>query len=732
MGIRLSGLSSGMDTEALVSALVSSYSMQKDNLVKAQTKLSWKQESWKAMNTSIYSFYSGKLSAARLSKTYNLKSATVSHSAYAKVTADSSAVNGTQTLEVKKLAATGYLTGGTVSGKDEQGKAAKVTGSSKLSSMIGTDASDGSISVTVDGNSKDIAISKDMSVNEFVVQLKNAGLEANFDEVNQRFFISSKTSGASHDFSMVANNEGGLKALQGMGLFTTTSKDGDSSVEDASVTEYRKWASYATDADGLAAAKEEAYKKVAISYESRAKEYASKYNAAKAVIDSMESNDTWVSREQLDNALSERKQVLDDLVNSGALAGTEKLDENGQPVMGKYGLEFDTAKMNEEQLKSYNAAMDGIKNVQSQIELYDKNVKIMEDTAQYVNLDQDGNAVAATKEDALPGAYNNVVAAVDADNAVLRQQSDAAVDSKVAYAVQMVQDIDSGKYADSAGAVRISGSDSEIILNGATFTNNTNNFSINGLTIQAQALTKDDEKVTITTDTDVDGIYNSIKEFLKEYNTLITAMDTAYNAASAKGYEPLTSEEKEAMTDDEVEKWEKKIKDSLLRKDATLGSASSAMKSLMITAIEVNGKKYSLASFGIKTLGYFDSGENEKGVFHIDGDKDDTKTAGNTDKLRAAIANDPDTVISFFSQLATNVYTDLTKRMSSTTMSSIYTIYNDKEMAAEYSEYNTKISDKEDEVTKWEDYYYKKFSRMESALASLNSQSSALSGFFGR
>ena len=73
----------------------------------------------------------------------------------------------------------------------------------------------------------------------------------------------------------------------------------------------------------------------------------------------------------------------------------------------------------------------------------------------------------------------------------------------------------------------------------------------------------------------------------------------------------------------------------------------------------------------------------------------------------------------FFSKLSTNLYNDLTKRMASTSMSSMYTIYNDKEMAIEYSEYNTKISDKEDEIAKWEDYYYKKFSRMESAMAAL-------------
>ena len=99
MPIRLSGMVSGMDTESLVTALVSGYQLKKDNLVKAQTKLSWKQEKWKTMNTSIYSFYSGKLSAARFSKAYSLKKSTVSNSSVATVTASSSAVAGDQTLK---------------------------------------------------------------------------------------------------------------------------------------------------------------------------------------------------------------------------------------------------------------------------------------------------------------------------------------------------------------------------------------------------------------------------------------------------------------------------------------------------------------------------------------------------------------------------------------------------------------------------------------------------------
>ena len=42
MPIRLSGMQSGLDTEALVSALVMGYRTKKEDYEKAQTKLSWK------------------------------------------------------------------------------------------------------------------------------------------------------------------------------------------------------------------------------------------------------------------------------------------------------------------------------------------------------------------------------------------------------------------------------------------------------------------------------------------------------------------------------------------------------------------------------------------------------------------------------------------------------------------------------------------------------------------
>ena len=213
MAIRLSGMVSGMDTESLVSALVSSYKLKKDNLVKAQTKLSWKQEKWKTMNTSIYGFYSGKLSKARFSSNYTLKTSSISNDKYAKVTASSSAVNGTQKLKVNQLAATGYLTGGKITASDRS----KITGDTKVSDVIGT--TDGSIGVKTSSGTKNISITEDMTVNQFVSKLKDAGVNASFDENNGRFFISAKESGKDNDFSLIANNDNGLNALKKLEAF---------------------------------------------------------------------------------------------------------------------------------------------------------------------------------------------------------------------------------------------------------------------------------------------------------------------------------------------------------------------------------------------------------------------------------------------------------------------------------------------------------------------------------
>ena len=96
----------------------------------------------------------------------------------------------------------------------------------------------------------------------------------------------------------------------------------------------------------------------------------------------------------------------------------------------------------------------------------------------------------------------------------------------------------------------------------------------------------------------------------------------------------------------------------------------------------------------------------------------------------AAIAGDPDTVIDFLKHATSSLYDSINKKMASTSLRSAYTVYNDKEMSKEYSDYTDTIKKWEDKVSSIEDSYYKKFAAMESALATIQGQSSALGGLF--
>lgn len=493
MPIRLSGMNSGLDTESIIAELVKAKSVKKDNLKKAQTKLSWKQEAWKDLNAKVYGLYSKTLSNMRLTGDYYKKTTKVSNDKAATVITGGNAVNGVQSLEIKSLAASGYLTGG---------KLEDVTGSTRLSKLEGIEAGS-KISLTTGDKTTEITVDENMTVSDLVKQLQEAGVNANFDEKNQRFFISAKETGKEADFKLEADDD----VLKALGLST-----------DASVPEEKR-------------------------------------------------------------------------------------------------------------------------------------------------------------------------------------------------------------------ATRIMGEDAKIILNGSTFTSKDNTFEINGLTITANEVTTG--PITLTTANDTDGIYDMIKGFLKEYNEIINEMDKLYSAEPAKGYNPLTDEEKDAMSEDEVKKWESKIKDSILRRDSTLGTVASAMKQIMMGGVEMSdGKKLYLSEFGIGTLGYLNAPENEKNAYHIDGDPDDTNTASNSDRLKTAIANDPDRVIEFFSQLSKSLYNKLGDMMKSTEYSSAFTLYDDKSMKEEYNDYNEKISRQEKLITNYEDRYYKKFTAMETALAKLQSKESALSGLF--
>ena len=69
--------------------------------------------------------------------------------------------------------------------------------------------------------------------------------------------------------------------------------------------------------------------------------------------------------------------------------------------------------------------------------------------------------------------------------------------------------------------------------------------------------------------------------------------------------------------------------------------------------------------------------------------------------------------------------------MGTTRLSSALTFYNDKEMNSQLSEYKKDISDWEEKLADIEDRYYSQFSKMETAMAKLNSQQNTFTNYLG-
>lgn len=755
MAIKITGMYSGLDTESIINELASAQSYKKNKLVKAQTKLSWKQDAWKALNTKIYKFYSNTLSDLRFESSFIKKSTKVSNTNAIRIVSGENAANGVNTVKVDKLAKTAYLTGGDLTTADGVMFTSKAT-----LKQLGF-SGEGSFNISDSGASVRIDINEDMTLEEVANKFKEVGLNANFDQNNQRFFISSANSGAINNFTLTANDSKGMEALAKLGLLSTFDPDSEE------YKGYKTWADYATDAA--------AYQKVLDA------EIARRAAAYKAANDQLTADNEQIRKNNITNQENLEKlegydpnETRDSLKRSlyGYEVTKNKLDADGNPIpkldadgnemkdadgnviyetetvteydAGSIGGDLKAAKEKladlQKQLEEYNkegstATEEEIAAVEQEIIAATTDVEAKQKTfdkaeARYEFLDGIETNKKMIEDNEATIADNQTYFTEDADGNITATQklSDgvkAEYDEKVANAVKVMN----GDYKDLATATKVDGCDAEITMNGAKFTSMSNTFTINGLTFDALETTTNE--VTITTTEDTDGIYNMIKNFFGEYNKLINEMDSLYNADAAKGYDPLLSEEKKELSDSEVEEWEKKIKDSLLRKDSTLSTVSDAMKTILMQGVEVNGKQMYLSDFGINTLGYFTAPENERNAYHIDGDADDSSTSKETGVLKAMIAADPDTVTAFFTQLSNKLYDSLTEKMSATTMSSAFTVYNDKQMKSDYESYTEKISKQEEKLNDLIDSWYKKFSAMETALAKLESKNSAISGMFG-
>lgn len=696
MAIRLSGLNSGMDTDSIVQALMSAQRYKQTKIEAKQTKLEWKKEIWGELNTKIYSFYKDSLAKIKQQGSFKTKAANSSDTSKVTATAGTAAAEGTYKVKVDSLASAQYVTSAKLAGaKNADGNTVKVTSKTKLTDLL--DASGNNtftegtqISVKGADGTASVVVGADTTVADFVAACKTAGLSASFDENQQRFFISSSTSGADQSFTISC------------GALSQTQQD--------AVAGWKESVGYTY-----------------LSSTDKATVSAIFDNLQAGTVSSdvaMSSLQKYVEKSQSTAVESYYKNQLTNNYNAQYFSDADctQVTAAGEAALlasGKAQADID-AMTDADKAKAVKALVT--KNVTADLKTTTYTDKIadgIENGIADVSAGAFLNASASARLTALESCvtnYNSVMSNVTSNNTQL-----------AGLGLEEVTGAEVAEKADHTGMVVVAASDASITFNGATLTSSTSNLSVNGLTLDIMGETLGEE-ITISVTKDTSAVYDSIKDFIGEYNSILKEMNTKYNASSAKGYDVLTDEQKEAMTDDEVEKWETKIKDSLLRRDSTVSTLIASFRNNMTgTYTASDGKRYSFASLGITTSADY----REGGLLHIHGDEDDAEYADSTNKLEKLLNEDPDLVMEIFTNLTTNLYNDLQKKMSSTTMSSALTFYNDKEMSSQLSDYKTEISKWEEKLQALEDRYYAQFTAMESAMAKLNSQQSYFSNMFG-
>ena len=183
------------------------------------------------------------------------------------------------------------------------------------------------------------------------------------------------------------------------------------------------------------------------------------------------------------------------------------------------------------------------------------------------------------------------------------------------------------------------GTDAEFTLDGVEgMKRSSNTFTIDGVTYTLKGTST--SPVTISLEQNIDAVVENIKEFVNKYNELLDKINGKLYEKYDRNYQPLTDDEKDEMSEKEIEKWEEKAKTGLLAGDSILSKIVSSMRTALYEKVE--GVSMSLYEMGITTGSYTD-----KGKLKID-----------ESKLRKALTENFEQVVNFFTKEAEYSYTE--------------------------------------------------------------------------
>lgn len=268
-------------------------------------------------------------------------------------------------------------------------------------------------------------------------------------------------------------------------------------------------------------------------------------------------------------------------------------------------------------------------------------------------------------------------------------------------------------------------------VNGLRMESSKNTVGVNGFEFTLKAASNTD--INFSTKADTDTIFDNIVKFVDDYNKLIDELNGLVREKTNPGYKPLSSEEKEAMSDKQIELWEEKAKSGLLKNDSVISGMITQMRSALMGSVKDQG---SLKDIGIATPG-------GKYAWQEDG-----KLVVDETKLKEAINADPDRVHKMFGQqgvettagsttgeqgfavrlraIAESSYSAIRKRAGDTgsTEASFTLGRNLKEMKEQMDKF-------QDRLKMVENRYWKQYSAMENAIQRANAQSASLMSALG-
>lgn len=275
-----------------------------------------------------------------------------------------------------------------------------------------------------------------------------------------------------------------------------------------------------------------------------------------------------------------------------------------------------------------------------------------------------------------------------------------------------------------SGTISAEGSNAQVVIDGKTYNTASNKVTVGGVTYT----TKDVGSTTVAVSQDTDTIVSNVKQFVEDYNKMLDKLNDLYYEDTYSDYDVLTKTQEAAMTTDEVTKWNEKAKSGLLNHSKIVGDLRSALREAIYTPVDSVDSSYnSMMAIGIES-------KTDQGHLTLD-----------EDKLKKALAADPDCVYQLFASSGDDakgntVYSNegVVNRITDAVrdgMSDITdyagtssTSDDDSTLGDLIRNLKTQMSSFKTMMDAYEDALYDKYDAMESAIQSLSSTYNYISG----